>query len=95
LTHLQVRESETIELPCAATGYPLPSYSWTKDGVPIALDHKRVKQLGGNLVIQNAGVGDTARYVCTASNILGKKTAIALLIVTGKYEKSTVIAENV
>ncbi|XP_064651143.1 cell adhesion molecule DSCAM-like isoform X4 [Lineus longissimus] len=82
LTHLQVKESETIELPCAATGYPLPSYSWTKDDVPIILDHKRVRQLGGNLVIQNAGVGDTARYVCTASNTLGKRTAITQLIVT-------------
>ncbi|XP_074653669.1 cell adhesion molecule Dscam1-like [Tubulanus polymorphus] len=82
LTHLEIRESDTVELPCAATGFPLPSFTWNKDGISVTLVNTRVRQLSGNLIIKNAGIGDSGRYVCIATNRLGQKTAITQLTVT-------------
>lgn len=86
---VRVRVVETeigreVELPCVASGFPLPAYSWRKDGVGVVLrTPARVSQKGGNLVLAAAGLGDSGTYTCTANNSLGTQTATVQLSVTG------------
>ena len=79
---LTVKQSETVELPCVSSqAYPVPQYTWTKDGGALRVDNHHFRQLGGNLVIVNSTVGDTGSYVCTASNAHGTDSAASLLTV--------------
>lgn len=73
-----------IELPCAASGHPLPIYQWTKDSQAVALSD-RITLRGGNLVISNAMLDDGGSYQCTAENSLGSNTVSRNLIVRGEW----------
>lgn len=90
-TFLSVRQGATVELPCVASGYPLPRYSWSRDGDVIILDSdstgnkSRVQLFGGNLVIESATVTDNGEYICTAENSLGSRSASVRLEVKGQY----------
>ena len=79
---LTVKQSETVELPCVSSqAYPVPNYTWTKDGTAINIDNYHYRQLGGNLVIVNSTVRDTGSYACTASNAHGRDRATSVLTV--------------
>ena len=74
-------EGENVTLHCNATGYPLPTLSWTKDGsdirnalrISFSADKKQ-------LVIIKASQVDSGVYRCVASNSLGNDTSIAAVV---------------
>ncbi|CAH1795907.1 unnamed protein product [Owenia fusiformis] len=79
---ITVEQGETAELPCVASGHPTPVYTWQKGDMRIVLDHNRVTQMGGNLVIRNTGIRDSGEYTCSASNRYGMKTVTTTLTIT-------------
>ena len=79
------REDEAVELPCAASGYPIPRYSWTKGGAYVSLSHHGRQLVSGNLRIQHVKQGDAGEYICIAENSLGRRTAKITLRVTCEY----------
>ena len=91
LTTVAVRRGTRAELPCVASAFPLPRYSWTKDETAVGADGGRFQQLDGNLVIDGATVADGGEYLCTAENSLGRKSIIVKLIVTGQQTSDFVI----
>lgn len=50
---------------------------------PVQLDD-RVKQLGGTLIIREAKVEDSGKYLCVVSNSVGEESVETVLTVTGK-----------
>lgn len=73
-----VREGETAVLTCTSQGYPPPQYTWFKvhptNGhlEPVATTEKKhIRE--GVLIMQNAGLSDSGRYVCVANNSLGSE----------------------
>jgi len=55
---------------------------------PVALDD-RVKQLGGTLIIREAKVDDSGKYLCVVSNSVGEESVETVLTVTGNISNST------
>ncbi|XP_073524316.1 roundabout homolog 1 isoform X3 [Phyllobates terribilis] len=63
----------TLLLNCVATGIPIPTIYWRKDGVLVSTQESRIKQLDtGALQIRYAKLSDTGRYTCTASTPSGE-----------------------
>uniref|UniRef100_T1JAL9 Down syndrome cell adhesion molecule-like protein Dscam2 n=1 Tax=Strigamia maritima TaxID=126957 RepID=T1JAL9_STRMM len=83
---LQIRQGETLILPCAAQGHPPPSYSWLwkkKDGeMMVVREDGRVKNLGGSLIIQSGRIEDSGLYTCVVNNSIGSEKAETTLTVT-------------
>ena len=73
-----------MELPCVASGYPLPTYQWTKDGVPVTPGDSRSLR-GGNLLLSNVQLENAGRYDCEAVNDLGAVSTTRNVIVRGTY----------
>lgn len=46
-----VIEGSEIELPCAATGFPLPTIEWMYNGQPISTTTAKITNLGGTLKV--------------------------------------------
>ncbi|XP_066015799.1 hemicentin-1-like [Pocillopora verrucosa] len=74
-------EGENVMLHCNATGYPLPTLSWTKNGsdisntlrISFSADKKQ-------LAITKASRVDSGAYRCVATNSLGNDTSIAAVV---------------
>ncbi|XP_051929217.1 hemicentin-1 isoform X2 [Hippocampus zosterae] len=65
--------SKPLILECEAGGYPPPSLTWLKDGVPVQHGDKvRVLDQGRKIEIMSAMVLDSGRYVCVATSIAGE-----------------------
>nr|XP_020843498.1 roundabout homolog 1 isoform X3 [Phascolarctos cinereus] len=65
----------TLVLSCVATGSPVPTILWRKDGILVSTQDSRIKQLEtGALQIRYAKLGDTGRYTCVASTPSGEAT---------------------
>ncbi len=94
LMTVTVSQGDWAELPCVASGHPLPTYHWTKDGQPVVLGHGRVHQTEGTLSIKDSGVRDSGLYLCTTTNSLGDATSTVNLIVTGQSHFSVCITSN-
>ncbi|XP_055947649.1 cell adhesion molecule Dscam2-like isoform X2 [Argiope bruennichi] len=78
-------EGETLELACAATAFPPPTYRWYKeeDGRLILLStNHRITQLEGSLVLQFVSVQDSGRYICSVNNTAGEDRSSTLLTVS-------------
>ena len=74
-----VNESNPVLLRCEASGYPVPTITWTKDGRQFQAAQRTVK-------IGQSRKSDAGRYVCTADNGVGQpKTAEAYVTVRCKY----------
>ena len=58
--NLTVNETNPIVVSCDASGFPEPSFTWTKEGQLLS----QAKQLS----IQRSHRSDAGMYVCTASN---------------------------
>uniref|UniRef100_H0VN85 Hemicentin 2 n=1 Tax=Cavia porcellus TaxID=10141 RepID=H0VN85_CAVPO len=71
-THHVTNEGVPASLPCAASGVPTPTISWTKESKALASGgpHYNVSK-GGTLVITRPSPQDTGAYVCTATNAVG------------------------
>uniref|UniRef100_T1JAL8 Down syndrome cell adhesion molecule-like protein Dscam2 n=1 Tax=Strigamia maritima TaxID=126957 RepID=T1JAL8_STRMM len=83
---LQIRQGETLILPCAAQGHPPPSYSWLwkkKDGqIMLVREDGRLNNLGGSLLIQSGRIEDSGLYTCVVNNSIGSEKAETTLTVT-------------
>ncbi|KAI2530472.1 roundabout guidance receptor 1, partial [Homo sapiens] len=78
----------TFVLSCVATGSPVPTILWRKDGVLVSTQDSRIKQLeNGVLQIRYAKLGDTGRYTCIASTPSGEATWSAYIEVQGKVNE--------
>ncbi|XP_046962710.1 Down syndrome cell adhesion molecule-like protein Dscam2 isoform X23 [Vanessa cardui] len=87
-------ERENITLLCPAQAFPAPAFRWYKfiDGSarkqPVVLND-RVKQVSGTLIIKEAKVEDSGKYLCVVNNSVGGESVETVLTVTAPL-KSTV-----
>ncbi|KAK8728929.1 hypothetical protein OTU49_008876, partial [Cherax quadricarinatus] len=66
----------TVELPCAAQGFPIPQYQWHRvtGKVEVAVvQDGRIQQVGGSLLIRQVTAADAGRYVCVVSSSVGSE----------------------
>ncbi|XP_051153584.1 cell adhesion molecule Dscam2 isoform X11 [Leptopilina boulardi] len=79
--------SEPMTLLCPAQGFPVPSQRWYKfiDGTsrrqPVQLN-ERVRQVSGTLIIREARVEDSGKYLCIVNNSVGGESVETVLTVT-------------
>ncbi|XP_068990777.1 Down syndrome cell adhesion molecule 1 isoform X5 [Neodiprion pinetum] len=72
---------------CPAQGFPVPTYRWYKfiDGTsrrhPVQLN-ERVRQVSGTLIIREARVDDSGKYLCVVNNSVGGESVETVLTVT-------------
>ncbi|KAL2089466.1 hypothetical protein ACEWY4_014154 [Coilia grayii] len=63
-----------VALTCEASGIPLPSITWLKDGQPISSSSSvRIISGGRSLRLMHAAVEDVGRYTCIVSNPAGEE----------------------
>ncbi|XP_068899421.1 cell adhesion molecule Dscam1 isoform X17 [Tenebrio molitor] len=82
------READS-EIPvfCQAQGFPVPSFRWYKfvEGTTrkqaVTLND-RVKQVAGTLIIREARVEDSGKYLCVVNNSVGGESVETVLTVT-------------
>ncbi|XP_076672535.1 Down syndrome cell adhesion molecule 1 isoform X38 [Andrena cerasifolii] len=78
---------ETLTLLCPAQGFPVPSHRWYKfiEGSsrrqPVQLN-ERVRQVSGTLIIREARVEDSGKYLCIVNNSVGGESVETVLTVT-------------
>ncbi|XP_067377843.1 hemicentin-1 isoform X1 [Channa argus] len=58
-------------LPCEAQGFPRPSITWQREGVPIAAGHRLAVLSNGALKFSRVTLGDAGTYQCLAKNDAG------------------------
>ncbi|XP_060529744.1 cell adhesion molecule Dscam2 isoform X1 [Cylas formicarius] len=82
-----VAKRDTAWLPCQVTGYPVPRFLWYKfiDGTSrkqAVVLNDRVKQVAGTLIIREAKVEDSGKYLCVVNNSVGGESVETVLTVT-------------
>ncbi|XP_050461765.1 cell adhesion molecule Dscam2 isoform X9 [Cataglyphis hispanica] len=76
-----------LTLLCPAQGFPVPTYRWYKfiEGTsrrqPVQLND-RVRQVSGTLIIREARVEDSGKYLCIVNNSVGGESVETVLTVT-------------
>ncbi|KAM4548643.1 hemicentin-1 isoform 1-T1 [Odontesthes bonariensis] len=67
--------NEAARLVCEASGVPMPSLTWLKDGSPVASFSHGIQVLSGGRVLSlnSAQVSDAGRYTCVAVNAGGEQ----------------------
>ncbi|XP_061381082.1 cell adhesion molecule Dscam2 isoform X8 [Danaus plexippus] len=87
-------QKSPLALLCPAQGFPVPLSRWYKfiDGSarkqPVVLND-RVKQVSGTLIIKEAKVEDSGKYLCVVNNSVGGESVETVLTVTAPL-KATV-----
>ncbi|XP_048260945.1 Down syndrome cell adhesion molecule-like protein Dscam2 isoform X13 [Bombus terrestris] len=77
----------SVTLLCAAQGFPVPVHKWYKfiEGSsrrqPVQLN-ERVRQVSGTLIIREARVEDSGKYLCIVNNSVGGESVETVLTVT-------------
>ncbi|XP_076544932.1 Down syndrome cell adhesion molecule 1 isoform X3 [Osmia lignaria lignaria] len=77
----------TVGLPCPVQGFPTPMFRWYKfiEGSsrrqPVQLND-RVRQVSGTLIIREARVEDSGKYLCIVNNSVGGESVETVLTVT-------------
>ena len=73
-----------MSLKCKATGLPIPTVIWRKAfrGLPV----KRSSVFNGNLSIRSVTKADSGTYACSAKNLLGDDSAVALVMVIKRVQ---------
>ncbi|ROT84147.1 down syndrome cell adhesion molecule [Penaeus vannamei] len=73
-------------LTCPVQAFPLPEFRWFKvseGGRKAAVElGDRVKQVGGTLIIREAKVEDSGKYLCVVNNSVGGESVETVLTVT-------------
>ena len=78
---LAVTENQTATFYCSADSNPKPSVSWSKtNGVTLVNNGGQQNKLE----VENVAFNDSGKYICTATNILGKVQKEVKLFVEGK-----------
>ncbi|XP_044270286.1 Down syndrome cell adhesion molecule-like protein Dscam2 isoform X42 [Tribolium madens] len=78
---------ESLTLLCPAQAFPVPKYRWYKfvEGTTrkqaVTLND-RVKQVAGTLIIREAKVEDSGKYLCVVNNSVGGESVETVLTVT-------------
>ncbi|XP_043680301.1 Down syndrome cell adhesion molecule-like protein Dscam2 isoform X1 [Vespula pensylvanica] len=78
---------QDLTLLCPAQGFPVPTYRWYKfiEGSsrrqPVQLND-RVRQVSGTLIIREARVEDSGKYLCIVNNSVGGESVETVLTVT-------------
>ncbi|XP_042237762.1 Down syndrome cell adhesion molecule-like protein Dscam2 isoform X3 [Homarus americanus] len=71
---------------CVAQAHPVPKYRWFKfseNGRKASVElGERVKQVGGTLIIREAKVDDSGKYLCVVNNSVGGESVETVLTVT-------------
>ncbi|XP_043064020.1 Down syndrome cell adhesion molecule-like protein Dscam2 isoform X24 [Drosophila ficusphila] len=86
-SHDSIRRGRTIAIFCPAQAYPVPFYRWykfiegtTRKQAVVLSD--RVKQVSGTLIIKDAVVEDSGKYLCVVNNSVGGESVETVLTVT-------------
>ncbi|XP_076476985.1 Down syndrome cell adhesion molecule 1 isoform X32 [Bombus vancouverensis nearcticus] len=86
-TTYTVRRELPLTLPCPAQAFPVPVFRWYKfiEGSsrrqPVQLN-ERVRQVSGTLIIREARVEDSGKYLCIVNNSVGGESVETVLTVT-------------
>ncbi|XP_042237773.1 Down syndrome cell adhesion molecule-like protein Dscam2 isoform X13 [Homarus americanus] len=83
----KVKDAGTsFSLHCQAQAHPAPSFRWFKfseNGRKASVElGERVKQVGGTLIIREAKVDDSGKYLCVVNNSVGGESVETVLTVT-------------
>ncbi|XP_076374939.1 Down syndrome cell adhesion molecule 1 isoform X29 [Megalopta genalis] len=84
---LSAESKANLPLLCPAQGYPVPVHRWYKfiEGStrrqPVQLN-ERVRQVSGTLIIREARVEDSGKYLCIVNNSVGGESVETVLTVT-------------
>ena len=76
LSKTDIQVGQNLILTCNSSGDPLPSITWTRDGVP----QSQFNFSGYELHIANAERKDVGSYRCTASNGYGKDVSKVIVV---------------
>ncbi|KAL1481412.1 hypothetical protein MTO96_034480, partial [Rhipicephalus appendiculatus] len=87
-------EADSVELPCAAQGYPPPKYLWEKlstadnasPQAPVAVGSSRHEPTEGSLLIRKVEPQDAGKYMCLVTNAVGEERATITLDVRSPVE---------
>ncbi|XP_032292764.1 cell adhesion molecule Dscam1 isoform X5 [Drosophila virilis] len=87
LTRDSIRLGQTVAIFCPAQAYPVPFYRWYKfiEGTTrkqAVVLNDRVKQVSGTLIIKDAVVEDSGKYLCVVNNSVGGESVETVLTVT-------------
>ncbi|XP_043064027.1 Down syndrome cell adhesion molecule-like protein Dscam2 isoform X31 [Drosophila ficusphila] len=84
---VKVKLEASVTLLCPAQAYPVPVYRWykfiegtTRKQAVVLSD--RVKQVSGTLIIKDAVVEDSGKYLCVVNNSVGGESVETVLTVT-------------
>ncbi|XP_026295706.1 Down syndrome cell adhesion molecule isoform X26 [Apis mellifera] len=83
----EARQGRGVTLQCPAQAYPVPIFKWYKfiEGSsrrqPVQLN-ERVRQVSGTLIIREARVEDSGKYLCIVNNSVGGESVETVLTVT-------------
>nr|NP_001036479.1 down syndrome cell adhesion molecule 1, isoform AL [Drosophila melanogaster]ABI31030.1 down syndrome cell adhesion molecule 1, isoform AL [Drosophila melanogaster] len=79
--------NRSLNLFCKAQGFPMPAFRWYKfiEGTTrkqAVVLNDRVKQVSGTLIIKDAVVEDSGKYLCVVNNSVGGESVETVLTVT-------------
>jgi len=77
-------EHEKVEFKIKVLGTPKPSVQWFKDDMEVfSSDRLEIKEEedGGSVTVREARLNDSGNIKCVATNILGRATSVAQLII--------------
>uniref|UniRef100_A0AAR5PMC5 Down syndrome cell adhesion molecule-like protein Dscam2 n=1 Tax=Dendroctonus ponderosae TaxID=77166 RepID=A0AAR5PMC5_DENPD len=92
-TTIEKHLTHGVTLLCQAQGFPTPSFRWYKfiEGTSrkqaVTLND-RVKQVAGTLIIREAKVEDSGKYLCVVNNSVGGESVETVLTVTAPLKAS-------
>ncbi|XP_041897154.1 coiled-coil domain-containing protein 141 isoform X4 [Corvus kubaryi] len=84
--HRTLQEGEDLILHCTIHGKPKPHVFWKKDDIKVVSGDISIEKLGDTyyLLKRNVVLADTGKYMCVASNEIGKAHCSAFITVIGK-----------
>ncbi|XP_001920501.5 hemicentin-1 [Danio rerio] len=77
---VQVVLHHSVVLPCEVQGFPRPTITWQREGVPVATGHRLAVLSNGALKFSRVTLGDAGTYQCLAQNEAGTALAQTQLI---------------
>ncbi|XP_012721740.2 hemicentin-1 [Fundulus heteroclitus] len=77
---VQVLLKHGTVLPCDVQGFPRPTITWQREGVPIAAGHRLAVLSNGALKFSRVTLGDAGTYQCLAKNEAGVSVARTRLV---------------
>ncbi|XP_071041968.1 cell adhesion molecule Dscam1 isoform X3 [Parasteatoda tepidariorum] len=96
-SRILIQTGETALLPCAGQAFPLPNYRWYRkeaSTTPVRLGHRR-EMVGGTLILRNAEIRDSGRYICVLTSSGNEDKAETELTVTAKLSVSVYPHERI